>query len=169
MKKILSATISAGALFAVTAAGASMLAIDGSDSAPGTAATEASCAAPLTVTNPLDVVEHKVNRVKVEGVAADAFDNCVGQTLLLEIAIDPAAGDPMVAYAFQVITADDATANAITFTFGTAAGDDFMNTRPTVTTGALVTATGEGVSKVAVPLDSEYGTNKITIAKTWEA
>ena len=155
MKKTLSAVVTAGMLFAVTAVGASLLDLSGSDTAPGSGKTEAACAGPLIVTNPVTIGGHNNNKIEHVDVAGD-MSQCNGQTMLVEVDLYE---DTAHAWAVAQLSG----ASSLTFTFDETTGD-FYDTAPSAAGGTLVpTGTMVGPYK-----DKEFGLVTISIASTWE-
>lgn len=155
MKKTLSAVVTAGMLFAVTAVGASLLDLSGSDTAPGSGKTEAACAGPLIVTNPVTIGGHNNNKIEHVDVTGD-MSECVGETMLVEVDL---YDDTAHAWAVKQLTGS----GSLTFTFDATTGD-FYDTAPTASGGTLVPAG----SKVAPYKDKDFGLVTISIASTWE-
>ncbi len=155
MKKELSAIVSAGMLFAVTAVGASVLDLSGSDTAPGTGKTEAACAGPLIVTNPVTIGGHNNNRIEQVTVTGD-MSQCAGETMFVEVDL---FNDTSHAWAVKQLSG----ASSLTFTFDATTGD-FYDTSPTPSNGTLVPAG----SRVGPYKDKEFGLVTITIASTWQ-
>lgn len=144
----------AGALFAAVVAGASMLVLDGSNSAPGSGKTEAACAGPLIVTHPVERAGHDNNRITTVRVEGD-MTACLGQTMLVEVDLANLAH----AYAVHVF---DGTETDLSFVFDAVAGD-FYDTDPTSVDGSLVPA-GARLDPIKV---KDFGLVTLTIAAMW--
>lgn len=157
MRKIVPAIATLGMLFAVTAAGASVLDLTGSDSAPGSGKTEAACAGPLIVTNPVEQNGHDNNTIVHVDVDGD-MTNCVGQTILVEVDLD----NKGVAHAYAVRQFTVPTSQE-TFTFNLTTGD-FYDTAPTPLNGSL-TPNGTRLAPIKA---KDFGLVTLTIAQTWK-
>ena len=157
MRKLAAAVAAATIAFGIVGVGASLLDLSGSDTAPGSGKTEAACAGPLVVTNPVEQGGHDNNRVTHVTVAGD-MTNCGGQTMLVDAAL---TGTPANAYAVYQFPSGGAT--TLTFTFDATTGQ-FYDTAPAPAGGTLVPA-GSRVGPVKA---KDFGTVDITIAKTWE-
>ncbi len=144
----------AGLLFATVVAGASMLVLDGSNSAPGSAKTEAACAGPLIVTHPVERAGHDNNRIVNVHISGN-MTACGGQTMLVEVDLTNLAH----AYAVHFF---DGTETALTFVFDATTGD-FYDTDPTAVSGALVPA-GVRLDPIKV---KDFGLVTVTIASEW--
>ncbi len=150
------AAVAAVAL-AVLAAGASLLALDGSDQAPGSGVTKAECAGPLVVSGPVEQGGHDNNRVSHVTITGDMTD-CAGQTMLVEVDLDGIG----VAHGYAVYQVPPAT-SAVDLLFDGSSGD-FYDTQPTPSGGTLVPAGSRlGPSKATA-----FGLITVTIAQTWE-
>lgn len=153
----LSAGLAASALvFGVVAAGASALVLDGSDSAPGSGKTDAACAGPLVVTNPVEQGGHDNNRITHVTITGD-MTKCTGQTLLTEVDLDGTGTNH--AYGVYQFPADT---TEVTLTFDATTGQ-FYDTAPTPSGGTLVPA-GSQLEPIKA---KDFGLVTLTIAKTW--
>lgn len=160
MKKIATAITSAVMVFGITGVGASLLSLTGSDTAPGSAKTEAACVeGSLVVTNPVETGYEHGHTVNYVTVAGD-MTACNGQTMLVEVTID---GTPSLAYGVYEFTTSDVTSLVFGFADATDPDATFTDTAPTVVDGGLVVA-GDEVEPVKA---KEYGQTDITIAQTW--
>lgn len=157
MRKLAAGIAAATIAFGVVGVGASLLDLTGSDSAPGSGKTEAACAGPLVVTNPVEQGGHDNNRVTHVTITGD-MTKCEGQTMLVDVAL---TGTPANAYAvYQFPSGGETT---LTFTFNATTGQ-FYDTAPTPSGGTLIPA-GNRVGPVKA---KDFGTVDITIASTWE-
>lgn len=167
MKKMATAIASAVMVFGITGAGASLLSLTGSDSAPGSAKTEAACVnGSLVVTNPVITGQESGNKIHTVTVAVSAggdLEKCMGQTMLVEVALS--SGPPSRAFGVYTFATDSVT--SITFGFNGVSTPDayFLDTAPTVTDGVLVEAAAG--TKVEPVKAKDFGQTDITIAKTW--
>ena len=144
----------AGLLFAAVAAGASMLVLDGSNSAPGSGKTEAACAGPLIVTHPVERAGHDNNRITYVRIEGD-MTACAGQTMLVEVDLTGLAH----AYAVHVF---DGTETDLSLVFDATTGD-FYDTDPDSLAGSLVPA-GSRLDPIKV---KDFGLVTLTIAAEW--
>lgn len=164
MKKIATAITSAVMVFGITGVGASLLSLTGSDTAAGSAKTEAACVeGSLVVTNPVVTGQengNKVHQVTIETSPGGSMAACNGQTMLVEVAID---GTPKRAYGVYKFTTSDVTSLTFGFVGVTDPDATVHDTVPTVDDGDLVEA-GDPVDPVKA---KEFGQTDITIAKTW--
>lgn len=141
-------------VFAIAIVGASSLSLNGSDSAPGEAKTNAACATGLSVKSPVDTTVSDAHVIKHVTLTGD-LSQCVGQTLRVEVDL----GTSSHAWAVQKFITAPAS---VDFTFDATTGD-FRDTKPTVSGGDLV-ASG---TRLAAPSVSDFGLITVTIAKTW--
>lgn len=154
-KRTMMAAVASVILFSGVTAGASALVLEGSDSAPGSGKTEAMCAGPLTVNNPVAIGLHDNNRVEHVDVHGN-MKACVGQTMLVEVDLPDGAH----AYAVHVFGEDEMF---LSFVFDETTGD-FYDTMPVPNDGTLeVTGT-----RLAPVHSKNFGLVTLTIAGTWE-
>lgn len=154
MKPLTTVIVSTVLVFGITGAGASMLTLTGSDTAPASGTGSPACAGPLVVTHPIDVAGGRIGHVSVTG----DMSLCGGQTLLIAI---PLGGTPAMAYGVYQFPTDGAS--SVTLTFDATTGD-FHNALPTPSGGTL-TPTGARVGPVKA---KDFGAVELTIGKTWE-
>ena len=149
--------VSLVSVFTVGVVGASVLNLNGSDSAPGESKTEAACASNLVVKHPVETSGHDENKINTVNITGD-MSMCIDQTIRVEVDLDVSESH---VYATKRITADDV--EGITFVFNTETGD-FYDEKPIPADGGLV-SNGNRVDAVSV---KEFGLTTITIAKAWE-
>ena len=156
MKRFASLAILIAMATAVIVAGASVLSLSGSDTAPGSGKGEAACAGPLKVTNPISNGGHDNNRITHMLIEGD-MTRCQGQTLLVEVDIDT-GGHAYATHKFL-----NSTTTSLDLAFDVASGR-FYDTYPTAVGGSLVDA---GVRLDPIKA-KDFGLYTLTIASTWE-
>lgn len=158
-KRFLLIIVALVAVFVVGTVGASVLGLNGSNSAPGESKTEAACASNLVVKTPVATAGHDANSIDSVDITGD-LSKCIDQTLRAEVDLDVTNAH---IWAVHKITAADAQASKVTLTINTATGD-FYTGKPVAQSGELV-PTGARSDLVSV---KNFGLTTITIAQTWE-
>lgn len=156
MKRFAGLAILVAVAAVIIVAGASVLNLNGSDSAPGSGKGEAACAGPLKVTNPVSNGGHDNNRIVHMTIDGD-MTQCQGQTLLVEVDIDTGG------HAYAVHEFNDSVTNSLNLVFDVTTGD-FYDTYPTAVGGTLVDA---GVRLDPIKA-KDFGLYTLTIASNWE-
>lgn len=151
MKKVVTAAVAAGLLFAVTSAAASTLDLSGSDPAPGSGRTPAACAGTLVVTYKIVPLLNEVTEVRIDG----DMTRCQGSQVLVQI---EAPSD-----AWAVHTINNATTEHITLTLSSLSGD-FYDEQPNVVDGRLVPDGSRVLPKLLSAIDNV----SVSVARTWE-
>jgi hypothetical protein len=149
--------VSLVSVFTVGVVGASVLNLNGSDSAPGESKTEAACASNLVVKHPVETSGPDENKITTVNITGD-LSMCIDQTIRVDVNLDVSNSH---VYAIKKITADDVA--GITFTIDATTGD-FYDQKPTPLDGGLVPA-GSLADALTV---KDFGMTTITIARAWE-
>lgn len=139
-------------LFSLVTAGASIIDLTGSDSAPGTGTTLPNCSGPLTISTPVSQgAGNKVTKVVVLGNML----NCVGQTMKVTVIVDK-VGTLYGVYKFIE------GATQVELRFNETDGD-FRDLQPMVIQGVL-TSQGNLIGPVRI---KDISTVDVVIAANW--
>lgn len=158
MRRIFMLIIGATLVIALVQAGASMIDLSGSDTAPGSNKGDAACAGPLHIETPVSNGGHDNNQITHMTIAGN-MTACMGETLLVEVDNDDGSGT----HAYATYYIDNSSTTLIDLQFDAVTGD-FYDTYPTASGGGLV-----DTGTLVAPMKAKYfGLYTITIASSWE-